>query len=209
MPCFDAAFKLGCDGVEMDVHLCKDRQWIIHHDFNLGGLILHKTSSDVLMNKAEAKGYKLTFLSDVLEKYPDKELNIEVKPDSFTLGKDLGKYIIQNGNLNKHYISSFKSETLAGVRNISTDINLSWITLYAITRKWKAIHKKINLYTINPFHQIISNYKIHQIHKEGIKIQLWTLNKSKSITKHLRSGIDAIITDKPKLAIGERQKISF
>ncbi len=205
---FDAAFKLGCDGVEMDVHLSKDKQWIIHHDFNLGGLINHKTNSEALIRKADEKGYKLAFLSDVLEKYHDRELNIEVKPDSFKLGKELGNYLIQNANLEKHYITSFKSETLVGLRKVSTDIKLGWITAYVRTKTWKYLHRKINLYTINPLHYIITKFKIHQILRENINVQPWTVNKIKSIKKHLSSGVDAIITDKPKIALEERLRIS-
>jgi glycerophosphoryl diester phosphodiesterase len=36
IPAFESAISRGADGVELDVHLTKDRELIVHHFYNLG-----------------------------------------------------------------------------------------------------------------------------------------------------------------------------
>ncbi|MHA2099970.1 MAG: glycerophosphodiester phosphodiesterase, partial [Candidatus Kariarchaeaceae archaeon] len=62
---FEAAFELGCDGVELDVHLSKDKEWVIHHDNNIKRLMIHNTDLIHLQNKTDELGYELATLREV------------------------------------------------------------------------------------------------------------------------------------------------
>ncbi|MFV2014451.1 MAG: glycerophosphodiester phosphodiesterase [Candidatus Heimdallarchaeota archaeon] len=204
---FESAFKLGCDGIELDVHLSQDKEWIVHHDTTLAGLSIPKTKSDLLFKKARANGYELTTLTEVLQKFSKKEINIEIKPDSFRVGKLLGKFLQDQGSLRHIYVTSFKSKTLTGLRKSSENIKLGWITVYVSTKKWKYLNRRIGLYSINPLHYILNKQKIFEISKNKIKIQPWTVNRVGSIQKFLNFKVDAIITDRPEIALKERNNL--
>jgi glycerophosphoryl diester phosphodiesterase len=205
---FEAAFELGCDGVELDVHLSKDKEWVIHHDNNIKRLMIHNTDLIHLQNKTDELGYELATLREVLKKFQMQELNIDVKPNSFKLGAYLGEFLKKYGNPKNHIVGSFKQKTLQGVRSTNNNLRISMLTPLIISNQWKSLHHEIQLYSVNPFYNFASKYHIYQIMKSGIMVQPWTVNNSKSIKKFLALKVDAIITDKPKMAISERNKIS-
>lgn len=204
---FKSAFEVGCDGIELDVHLSQDKKWIVYHDSSLAGLSIKNTSSNAILGKARKIGFEVPTLTEVLDKFPKKLINIEIKPDSFHAGKLLGKFLEDRGALQNHYVTSFKAKSLTGIRKSSENIKLGWITPFVKTKTWKYLHQKIGLYTINPLHYILSKQKILEISKQKIKIQPWTVNRVGSIQKFLKYKVDAIITDKPDLAIMERNNL--
>lgn len=204
---FKSAFDLGCDGIELDIHYSQDKEWIVYHDSKLGGLPIKNTSSNVLIGIARKTGFELPTLTQVLDKFSDKLINIELKPDSFRTGKLLGKFLEDRGVLENHYVTSLKAKSLTGVRKSSENIKLGWITPFVKTKTWKYLHQRIRLYTINPLHYILSKQKIHEISKHKIKIQPWTVNRVGSIQKFLKFNVDAIITDKPEMALKERNNL--
>lgn len=207
IPAFKSAFDLGCDGIELDIHLSQDKEWIVHHDSNLGGLSIKNTSFKALFGRASKMGYELPTLTKVLDTFSNKLINIEIKPDSFRTGKLLGIFLEDRGALENHYVTSFKAKSLTGIRKSSENIKLGWITPFVKTKTWKYLHQKIGLYTINPLHYILSEQKVHEITKSKIKIQPWTINRVGSIQKFLKYNVDGIITDKPDIALKERNAL--
>lgn len=89
------AFKGGWDGVEIDVQQLQDRQWVLHHDFQLGrttsiaNTLTSKMSStawsEVRLKKRGGKyltSESAPFLKDLIEGLPadsTKVMNIEIK----------------------------------------------------------------------------------------------------------------------------------
>jgi glycerophosphoryl diester phosphodiesterase len=208
MAAFEAAFEIGCDGVELDVQLSKDKQWIIYHDSSLGGLSINKTELAVLIKKSKEIDIELATLREVLDKFQNNTLNLEIKPSSFEVGVLLGKFFKKHGNRKYHYITSFKPQTLFGLKSSVKVIRMGYITHFIRMKQLKKLNSDLNLYTVNPLHNITFKHQVYQLMNLGVKIQPWTVNSAKSIEKFINLNVDSIITDKPKLAISVRDRFS-
>ena len=91
-PAFRKAIELGADGVELDVHLCKDGHMVVNHNFDVDhnsdglGLIEEYTLRELkqldfgLWKGVEFKGTSILTLEEALEIVKNMKLiNIEIK----------------------------------------------------------------------------------------------------------------------------------
>ena len=79
LPAFDLALRHGADGFEFDVRLTRDRQTIICHDPKLNRLTVGRQTLRRLRESCKAVDEYAPSLDDVLDRYKDSFLNIEVK----------------------------------------------------------------------------------------------------------------------------------
>src|SRR5476649_875366 len=81
---FDNGLALGADGLELDVHLSRDGVVVVHHDVRLDrtttlrGPIAERTA-------AELRGADVPTLAEVLGRYRDPRIIIEMKVNSAEL----------------------------------------------------------------------------------------------------------------------------
>jgi glycerophosphoryl diester phosphodiesterase len=52
----------------------------------------------------------------------------------------------------------------------------------------------------SPYHQLVDNKMVSELHEKGVKVIPWTVNEEKDATRLLKIGVDGIITDYPELA---------
>jgi glycerophosphoryl diester phosphodiesterase len=58
--------------------------------------------------------------------------------------------------------------------------------------------------------KIITKSLIKNLHKKGVKVHVWTVNKKSEMLRFYNMGVDAIITDNPRLllkTVNEIEKI--
>ena len=84
MAAFQKAFEIGCDMIELDVHVCKSGELVVFHDFSLKKM----TGQDIAvgsLNKSELLEvtlpgkHTIPFLDQVLHKFKGLMINIELK----------------------------------------------------------------------------------------------------------------------------------
>ncbi|MHA2252766.1 MAG: glycerophosphodiester phosphodiesterase [Candidatus Kariarchaeaceae archaeon] len=206
---FQAAFDIGCDGIELDVHLTSDNRWVIHHDatYNHPRAELSRLSSSELKKIAEKQNKEITFLEEVYEQHKGKRINIECKPNSMKTGFKLVKFLEEKGIASNTNISSFHTDTLLGARAASRSIKLSLLGLFLISRRWKGYHSQINLFSLNPYYLFVGKRMIVQSIKCNVEVHAWTVNRANDINRLLRLNIAEIITDVPTLALRLRNRI--
>ena len=186
----------------MDVHLTKDNQWIVVHDFNINGKVVEETNYDQIIDSIP-DGNKPPLLDEVLL-IEGLILNIELKvptnyDDPTFLGRELQKYLMDRLSLDNYNISSFNYKALLGARSISKEVKLSYLTLRPDLKKWDQLNRKLKgLYSVNPLFLLLRKKHIKKMHKEGIQIHPWTVNRDRWIRRMLKIGVDAIITDHPQ-----------
>ncbi len=198
---FKRAKSEGFHFVELDVHKSLDEQWVVYHDFKIpNGLVIEETPYEEIKENLD---YVPPLLEDVLKL--DINLNIELKvpkdnKDPRILGKELAKFLKENTELERIYVSRFNYKALLGVCKEVPKIRGAFLCVLPRLKKWDQVNRKLNgLYSINPLFLLLRKKHVDWAHKNGIEIHPWTVNREKWIKRMRKLNVDAIITDKPKL----------
>src|ERR1700737_1193413 len=86
MAAFDRGLAAGADGLELDVQLSRDRVVVVHHDLVLGrtnsgtGPVRNRTADELAV-------FEVPTLADVLARYPQSRIIIELKEQSADLAR--------------------------------------------------------------------------------------------------------------------------
>jgi glycerophosphoryl diester phosphodiesterase len=215
LPAFRLAVEMHADGVELDVYLTKDDQIVVCHDNKIDrtstgcGLISEHTLEELRaysFHNAMA-GFENTPIPTLAEVYAllaptTLSVNVEIKSRDSRLPAmccDLAK---QYGMEDRVYYSSFYHPALLAVHDVNPylpvaplfDCNLVYPWLYASTFGAQAIHPHHGAFRITP--EII-----RECHMRGIRVNFWTCDDPEIIDTLAKAGCDAVITNKPDVAI--------
>ena len=196
---FQKAIDLGCDGIELDVHLSKDQKVIVIHDETINrtttgkGFVNDFTSS-------ELNQFGISTLEEILNLIDKKcFVNVEIKDNKaskFVL-EILQRYILEKKwNSNLFQISSFDWNILQLCQLENKTISLGVLTEDSIDDAI-TFAKKIKAYSINPYFKLLDVENVQLIHENGFKIYPWTVNQPEDITFVKLLNIDGIISDFP------------
>lgn len=220
---FEKAAKLGVDGIELDVHITKDGEVVVHHDETIdrmtdgNGLIKEKTLDELREYRLKS-GLGSGFTSEqiptlqevftVLKKHPEVIINIELKTHIILYERIEEKVleIVDTFKRDREIIySSFHLPTLMRVKEIESDAHIAFITKQAIphlhdyvdTLQLDGIHPRKNIFFAN-----------ESIFQQKSKVRPWTVNSRREITRLLQADVDAIITKYPERALAIRKQLS-
>ncbi|RMG38686.1 MAG: glycerophosphodiester phosphodiesterase [Methanobacteriota archaeon] len=199
---FRKAIEAGFPYVELDVHRTIDNQWVVIHDFEVEGLEVESSTYSQIKNLF-SDDERPPLLEEVIE-IKELKLNIELKvprnhDDPRTLGQSLQKFLSNRLSEERYNLSSFNYKGLIGARTASKDVKLSYLSLRPNLKKWEQLNRKLKgLYSVNPLFLLLRKKHVDRMHRHGIKIHPWTVNRDKWIKRMIKLGVDGIITDKPK-----------
>jgi len=200
------AIDLGCDGVEIDIHLTKDHVPIVIHDPTLNrttngsGAILEHTSEEIKKFDA-GQNEKIPFLTDVLKYFSElkinnspKELFIEIKcPNVEKITCDL---ILKYNLLEEVTVKCFDHRISLILKNIlpqlKTGIILAGRPVHP-PELVKAAHA--DLYSVNV--STVDPETVQECRKHGYKTFVWNINNEKDFKKFKQINPDYISTDFP------------
>ncbi|MGC9144660.1 MAG: glycerophosphodiester phosphodiesterase [Nitrososphaeria archaeon] len=213
LPAFDLALQYGMDGVELDVHESADGEIIVMHDelvdrtTNGNGYIKEMTLEQIKSLDAGVKfsskyaGTKVPTLSEVFDRYREKLLyKVEIK-HSYEYYPNIEEKVLETVdrfNLKKNVqIISFDFDSLKKVREIDNKIEIGLI-IEGRPRWFIDIAKKLEATWIQAFHGLVySKNDVTELHKDGIKLGLWTINEVKDIIRFCEMGVDDLTGDYP------------
>ena len=111
---FDNAFNNGFNGIEFDIRLTKDKKVVIIHDPFISrvsdgvGLVKNKTYNELLeSNSGKKKIARLPLLRDVINRYQNKTMVIELK-------ENINIQSLLNDK-NNYYVSSFNYDYIKNI----------------------------------------------------------------------------------------------
>ncbi len=226
LPAFERAVEIGTDGFETDVHITKDGEIAICHNYTIDetstgkGKIAEMTLSQLKKFdfgsyfSKKFEGTEMPTLDEFLsfvETTDIEILNIEIKsPKENETGivKKTIEKVKEHGLFDKLLISSFDPDLLVEAKMI--DINCKTGFLYSpkspTTPKmcWRAVEyaKSIGCDALHPYFLFVTEKYVKEAHAAGIKVNPWTVNMPEAIDKMLRLGVDGIITDLPDVVNG-------
>lgn len=208
---FEEAIKLGCDGIELDVHKSKDNVLVVIHDEDIKrtykgkGLVKDYTLEELKKFKCRKKGFEdnglcgIPTLEEVIQLISDTSifLNIELKTDVIhyeNIEEDVINLVKKYDLKNRVLISSFNHKSLEICKSIDSEIQLG--ALYS--RRIKNVieyAKSLQVDAIHPKLTLISKEIIDEAHNNGIKVNVYTVNRESSMKKLIDFKADGIFTD--------------
>lgn len=225
IPAFEKSLEIGCDGFETDIHLTADGYPVICHNYTIdetsngNGEVRSKTLEELRTYdfgsyfSEEFAGTKLPTLEEFLEvsaKGDIEIMNIEIKPPLDGNMEIVGKTIEAvkaKGLFDKLLISSFDPKVLVECKKI--DPNCKTGFLYAPNKSffytqmlfgYVKFAKKIKVDYLHPHFLAVTKTYVKKLHKNGIKVNVWTVDKPEIAEKLLKFGVDGLITDLPAMA---------
>lgn len=225
---FDQGLALGADGLELDVHLARDGVVVVHHDrtldrtTNLHGPIAAWTAGD--LSRADAGhffprgagfpfrgcGIGVPTLAEVLARYPDVLMIVELKVDSVELARATIDVVRAARAVDRVCLGSFGLGALRAARAIEPAITTSAAgeevrrALYRSWCGWPASRVPYGGYQVPEWAgrtRVLSPHFIHLAHRAGLGVQAWTIDTEQDGRRLLDWGIDGLITDRPDLIV--------
>lgn len=222
IPAFERSIEIGVDGFETDIHLSSDGIPVVCHNYTIdetsnGKGEVKSMTYDELRSydfgswfNEKFKGTKLPSVEEFLtlcEKADIEIMNIEIKPpldgDMSIVAKTIDM-VKAHGLFDKLLISSFSADVLVECKKVDPNCKTGY--LYAPNNKHCFTHmlfgyvefaKKIKADYLHPHFLSVNSRYVRRLHKHGIGINVWTVDKEKIASKLIKLGVDGIITNDP------------
>lgn len=220
---FIEALKAGADGIELDVHLTKDGEVVVFHDFDLSrmtkesGYIFEFTLEDLKEIKLE-NNHSIPTLREVLEKliqYKDNyskseiTLNVEFKAGS-QMYPDIEEKVMEicydKLSYNEIVFSSFDHQCLVEIKSLDQQAQIGVLTTAALVEPWLYVNRIKGDY-YHPHYLSLSEKNLKEMIQNKLLINTYTLNDMTLGKQLMKAGIHMIITDEVEKMLDLRKEV--
>ena len=214
---FHLAAELGADGIELDVHLSKDGEAVVIHDFVVDattdghGAVREKTLAE--LKDLDAGGWfdpafvgqQIPTLQEVIDTVGHRLLlNIELKTNSL-VGKGLAVEvvrIVEDNNLAERVVvSSFNPLAVWRVKRLNPWIAVGLLVSpdqpLFLRRAW--FRHQIRPQALHPDYTMVDGEYVRWAKERGYRVHVWTVDGTVDMRQMTRHGVDLIITNQPDL----------
>jgi glycerophosphoryl diester phosphodiesterase len=220
---FDHGLALGADGLEFDVHLSRDGVVVVHHDATLerttnGRGPLAALTADELgrldaghhFDGFRARAGGIPRLDEVLRRYRSARFIIELKVNEPELAHRTIDAIRAAGAVDRVALGSFGTRVLRAARAYEPAIRTgssreeTRLALYRSWVRWPVRRPPYQEYQVPEIAgrtRVVSPRFVRYAHDAGLAVKVWTVNEAGDIRRLLSWGVDAIISDRPDIAV--------
>jgi glycerophosphoryl diester phosphodiesterase len=234
MAAFERGLAAGADGLELDVHLSSDGVVVVCHDAtldrttNASGRIDRRTAAELARVDAGFRyadatgafpfrncGIGVPALKDVLRRFRDIPIIIEMKVDTPQMGRAVAAEVRAASAVDRVCAASGGTRAIKGVREALPAMATSasrWDVRLALYRSWARYPVRLadyGGYQVPEFAgaiRVVSPTFIRHAHLAGLEVQVWTVDESADMRRLLSWGIDALISNRPDLAVSVRDE---
>jgi glycerophosphoryl diester phosphodiesterase len=225
---FDNGLALGAHGLELDLRLSRDGIVVVHHDglldrtTNLKGPVAARTAGE--LSRADAgfffrdrrgfpfrgRGIGVPTLADVLLKYRDVRIILELKGDGAELVRATVEAVRTAGAIDRVCLGAFSGRALRAARTVEPALATSASgseVRWALYRSWCRLpipRVRYAGYQIPEWAgrtHVVTPRFIAAAHRAGLAVQVWTVDEPADARRLLAWGVDALITDRPDLMV--------
>jgi len=212
---FRKAVELGADMIEFDVRKTRDDVMIAFHDPVIEGERISNLSYEELLDITEEIGFRVPTVEEVVNISKDKiGLDIELKEEGYEervveLVKDhlgYGNYVMKS--FTDECVKSIKRNDpevqaglLLGVEEPESKIKTRLSELFPKRRL-----NRCRADFVAPNYQLLRFLYLRRMRKQGFEVFVWTVNEVELMELLINKGVDALITDRPDLALKVREK---
>jgi glycerophosphoryl diester phosphodiesterase len=212
---FRKAIDVGSDMIELDIQLSKDGKIVVIHDETLEratngqGRVVDRTLQELkkidagARFRAEFSGERIPTLQEVLDLAKGRvPVNIEIKnpthgqyPITELADKAL-REVKKAGMIDGVIFSSFNPVSLEYIKKNEPR---AWVA-FLYHRPWNSVpeitgERRYQVLNLRNIH--LTREKAGRIRKEGIKLNVYTVNKEEELEQFVKWGVDGIITNYP------------
>jgi len=228
IPAFDRGLALGADGLELDVHLSRDGIAVVHHDARLDrttdatGPLVERTAAELAVVDAgyhftvdgahpwRGRGIGIPALRDVLRRYREARIIVEMKDDDEALARAVVADVRAADAAGWVCLGSFGRRVLRAARTIEPALATSAAreeVRWALYRSWIGLaprrlpNQAFQVPERAGMTRVVSPRFVRAAHAAGAVVQVWTVDRPDDMRRLLDWGADAIITDRPDVAV--------
>jgi glycerophosphoryl diester phosphodiesterase len=210
------------------VRLSRDGIVVVHHDgvlertTNLQGPVAGRTAAE--LSRADAgfffrdrggfpfrgRGIGVPALADVLLKYRDARIIVELKGDGVELARATVDAVRAAGAIDRVCLGAFSARVLRAARAVEPALATSasgsevrW-ALYRSWCRWPISRVRYAGYQIPEWAgrtHVVTPRFIEAAHHAGLGVQVWTVDEPADARRLIAWGADALITDRPDLMV--------
>lgn len=155
-----------------------------------------------------ASDFTIPTLAEVVEAFPDRLLDVEIKEGSEAAAEALADFIAANGPVDRYLVVSFDDEVLAYFKtlapNVATSPGLGTMTAWFATRGPLPEHRVLQVPPTFSGIEVVTRQFVDDAHANGLAVWVWfngNDDDSEAVWQHLIDiGVDALLTGKPAAA---------
>jgi len=200
---FRKALRLNTELIELDVRQTKDKKLVVHHDDRLtrttgNGSKIKDLSLKALKKLRQKNGDKILTLSEALKLLKNKcACKIDVKEKG--MEEKIGKVVKRFGMEKQVIITTDYFSVAHKIKRKYPELK---VALGGIKGKKSAEEiiqkaKRARVDIISVHYSTVNKKLIKEAHKNGLLVDVWTVNDEDKIKKLKEWGVDAITTDYP------------
>ncbi len=210
---FEGAMQAGCDMIELDVTLTKDRKVVVIHDDTLDRTTTGKgpvRGHALAEIKALDAGswFDARFASErVPELWEATELtagrcmlNIEIKESAFEAGypadaveRQVVNLVKTGGAMERVIVSSFDQRILRRIAAMEDPPAIAYISDHGADKPLVEMLLAIKAFSWHPRFKVLTRDQVHALHAAGLKVFPWTINTQAEADRILAMGVDGLI----------------
>lgn len=214
---FQKAIELGCDGIEMDVQITKDKKLIIFHDFNIHvdgkqyfiSELSYMEIIKIFKSIQQTPPVLFNNIVPIINQHPDIVFNIEIKSNKYNnlkCIKLLNQTIPDKIKYNQCIFSSFNFLFLLQLKfYLGKKIFIGMILSSSrMKNSPNSFFNKILIQLIQPhfLHPNADHLNLELVdwaHKKNILVNSYTVNSKSKLDQICTFGIDGVFTDNHEL----------
>jgi glycerophosphoryl diester phosphodiesterase len=229
---FDLGLAAGAEGLEFDVRLSADDVVVVCHDDTLdrtthgSGLVQSRTAAELARMDAGCRfrdgrgeypfrdrGVGIPMFRDVLRRYPDIPLIVEMKVDSETMGRAVAQEVRDAGAQARVCAAGYGYRAMAAARAALPEMATSAChpevrsAVYRSMLGWPGRHAPYEMFQVPEragLIRVVSPRFIRHAHAAGLQVQVWTVDEERDMRRLLGWGVDGLISNRPDLAVRVR-----
>jgi len=195
---------LNADYIEFDLQKTLNNEIIISHDANLlksadKPKSLRGMSIEEIKRIDIGDGERIPTLRELIATTKGK---IKLQPEIIIPGiaNDLINILREEDLINTSLVSSFDITELLKVKEIEPGLKIGYLLHRTLTKiRWvkRYVQRAIDneFYAIHPYFQIVDKEFVDLAHKNGLKVNVFTVNEEDMMRKLIKLGVDGIFTD--------------
>lgn len=211
---FSKAIEVGCDGIELDVHLTKDGELVIIHDERVDRTCNNGTGFVRDYTLKELKGMDVSFrfkdqcglqeiptLREYFDLVKDTGIvtNIELKTGIFEypgIERKVYDMIMEYGLKDRIIISSFNHYSVMRMKELDAVMKCGFLTESWLIDAGRYV-KEAGVECFHPIFWNLTQELTAGIKAHGIEINTWTVNDEADIRRMIERGVTSIIGNHP------------
>ncbi len=225
---FEAAVAAGIDLLELDVHATRDGRVVVIHDetvdrtTNGRGAVREMSFSELAALDAgyrfeteegeypfRGRGVRVPELADVLARFRDTPLNIEIKQLEPPIEEAVVELLDRYEARERVLLAAGDHRILERIRAAAPDVLSGMSAVEVADFLGRALSGELDDYRPPGFAlqvpvrygalDIVSRGFVEAAHQVGLEVHVWTINTSEQMRELLDLGVDGLMSDDPEL----------